>query len=113
MRAAIFYEAHAPLQIEDVPIPALSAGEVLVKVAACGLCHTDLHYTDHGVPTVKHPPLILGHEATGIVALDRAWCNQHKGRRPRAAARDSYLWTMRGLSRWAREYLPAHAHVRQ
>lgn len=67
MRAAIFYEAHAPLQIEDVPIPALNAGEVLVKVAACGLCHTDLHYIDHGVPTVKHPPLILGHEATGIV----------------------------------------------
>jgi alcohol dehydrogenase, propanol-preferring len=68
MRAAIFYEANAPLQIEDVPIPELSAGEILVKVAACGLCHTDLHYIDHGVPTVKHPPLILGHEATGIVA---------------------------------------------
>jgi alcohol dehydrogenase, propanol-preferring len=69
MRAAIFYEANAPLQIEEVPIPALNAGEILVKVAACGLCHTDLHYIDHGVPTVKHPPLILGHEATGIVAL--------------------------------------------
>ena len=67
MRAAIFYEPNAPLQIEDVPIPALKAGEILVKVAACGLCHTDLHYIDHGVPTVKHPPLILGHEATGIV----------------------------------------------
>ena len=40
-----------------------------MKVAACGLCHTDLHYIDHGVPTGKHPPLILGHEATGIVAL--------------------------------------------
>jgi 6-hydroxycyclohex-1-ene-1-carbonyl-CoA dehydrogenase len=40
-----------------------------VKVAACGLCHTDLHYIDHEVPTVKPPPLILGHEAAGIVAL--------------------------------------------
>ena len=45
MRAAIFYEANAPLHIEDVPIPELSAVEILVKVAACGLCHTDLHYT--------------------------------------------------------------------
>ncbi len=69
MRAAVFHESNAPLQIENVPIPELSAGEILVKVAACGLCHTDLHYIDHGVPTVKHPPLILGHEATGIVTL--------------------------------------------
>jgi 6-hydroxycyclohex-1-ene-1-carbonyl-CoA dehydrogenase len=68
MRAAIFYEANAPLRIEDVLVPALNTGEILVKVAACGLCHTDLHYIDHGVPTAKHPPLILGHEATGIVA---------------------------------------------
>ena len=69
MRAAVFYESSVPLYIEDVPIPELSDGEILVKVAACGLCHTDLHYIDHGVPTVKHPPLILGHEATGIVSL--------------------------------------------
>src|SRR5215471_18486446 len=69
MRAAIFYEANAPLRIQDVPVPALNTGEILVKVAACGLCHTDLHYIDHGVPTAKHPPLILGHEAAGIVAL--------------------------------------------
>ncbi len=39
-----------------------------MRVAACGLCHTDLHYIDHGVPTAKRPPLILGHEATGVVA---------------------------------------------
>ena len=69
MRAAIFYEANTPLHIEDVPVPELSAGEILVKVAAFGLCHTDLHYIDHNVPTAKGPPLILGHEATGIVTL--------------------------------------------
>ena len=68
MRAAIFYEAHAPLRVQDWPEPALHEGEVLVRVAACGLCHTDLHYIDHGVATAKTPPLILGHEATGIVA---------------------------------------------
>lgn len=41
---------------------------MLVKVAACGLCHTDLGYIDHGVPTFKKPPLILGHEISGTVA---------------------------------------------
>src|SRR5215472_15393158 len=69
MRAAVFYGPNMPLRVEDVAVPALDAGEILVKVAACGLCHTDLHYIDHGVPTVKHAPLILGHEATGIVTL--------------------------------------------
>lgn len=78
MRAAIFYEPNAPLRIEDVPVPELSAGEILVKVAACGLCHTDLHYIDHGVPTFKHPPLILGHEAAGIVALTAPGVNSIK-----------------------------------
>lgn len=68
MRAAIFYEAHAPLRVEDWPEPTPDDGEILVRVAACGLCHTDLHYIDHGVATAKSPPLILGHEATGIVA---------------------------------------------
>ena len=69
MRAAVFYGPDMPLRVEDMPVPALDAGEVLVKVAACGLCHTDLHYIDHGVPTVKTPPMILGHEATGTVVL--------------------------------------------
>ena len=68
MRAAIFHEAHAPLQVGEWPDPTPSADEVLVRVAACGLCHTDLHYIDHSVPTAKQPPLILGHEATGVVA---------------------------------------------
>ncbi len=69
MRAAVFYGPHQPLRIESVPEPELNAGEILVKVAACGLCHTDLHYIDHDVPTVKKPPMILGHEAAGTVAL--------------------------------------------
>jgi alcohol dehydrogenase, propanol-preferring len=68
MRAAIFYEASAPLAVRDWADPVPNHDEILVRVAACGLCHTDLHYIDHGVPTAKQPPLILGHEATGIVA---------------------------------------------
>ncbi|HEV2581270.1 MAG TPA: alcohol dehydrogenase catalytic domain-containing protein, partial [Ktedonobacteraceae bacterium] len=69
MRAAVFYGPNLPLRVEDMPVPAVEAGEVLVKVAACGLCHTDLHYIDHGVPTVKPPPMILGHETSGTVVL--------------------------------------------
>lgn len=68
MKAAVFYAAKEPLRVEEVPTPEPGPGEMLVKVAACGLCHTDLHYTDHGVPTFKKPPLILGHEVSGSVA---------------------------------------------
>ena len=68
MRAAVFYGAGQKLVIEEVPTPVPTDGELLIKIAACGVCHTDLHYIDHGVPTFKKPPLILGHEASGIVA---------------------------------------------
>jgi 6-hydroxycyclohex-1-ene-1-carbonyl-CoA dehydrogenase len=68
MKAAVFYAAKEPLKVEEWPTPTPGPGEVLVKVAACGLCHTDLHYIDHGVPTFKKPPLILGHEVSGQVA---------------------------------------------
>ena len=68
MRAAVFTGPNVPLQIGIVPRPEPDAGELLVKVAACGLCHSDLHYMDHGVPTFKTPPLVLGHEISGTVA---------------------------------------------
>jgi 6-hydroxycyclohex-1-ene-1-carbonyl-CoA dehydrogenase len=68
MKAALFRAAHQPLEIANVPTPKPAAGEALVKVAACGVCHTDLHYIDHGTPTFKTPPLILGHEISGTVA---------------------------------------------
>ena len=53
--------------LEDRPVPEPRVGEALVRVVACGVCHTDLHYLDHGVATAKPPPLILGHEVAGIV----------------------------------------------
>lgn len=67
MKAAVFHEAHRPLAVEDVPVPKPGPGEVLVRVSACGVCHTDMHYIDHGVKTFAPPPLILGHEAAGLV----------------------------------------------
>lgn len=68
MKAAVFHGPNQPLKIEEVPTPVPGAGQLLIKTAACGVCHTDLHYIDHGVPTFKKPPLILGHEPSGTVA---------------------------------------------
>src|SRR4030043_920377 len=51
----------------SIPLPPLGPGEVLVKVAGCGVCHTDLGYFYDGVPTVQKPPLTLGHEISGVV----------------------------------------------
>ena len=66
----------APGKIEkaEIPVPDLSPGEVLVEIAGCGVCHTDLGYFYDGVPTVSKPPLTLGHEISGtVVAGDEAW----------------------------------------
>jgi 6-hydroxycyclohex-1-ene-1-carbonyl-CoA dehydrogenase len=58
----------------SIPVPPLRPGEVLVKVAGCGVCHTDLGYFYDGVPTVSKPPLTLGHEISGtVVAGDEKW----------------------------------------
>lgn len=67
MKAALYYKGEKALRIEEVPKPTPGPGEALVKVAACGVCHTDLHYLDHGVSTFKEPPMIPGHEISGIV----------------------------------------------
>ncbi len=68
MKAAIFEGTNQPLVVKEIPTPSPAPDQILVQVAACGLCHTDLHYTDHGVPTFKKPPLVLGHEISGTVA---------------------------------------------
>ena len=51
MRAAILRSVGGPLELDEVPTPEPGPGEARVKVVACGFCHTDLHYLDHGVPT--------------------------------------------------------------
>ncbi|HCY86890.1 MAG TPA: 6-hydroxycyclohex-1-ene-1-carbonyl-CoA dehydrogenase [Desulfobacteraceae bacterium] len=57
-----------------VDVPELTPGTVLVQVAGCGVCHTDLGYFYDGVPTVSKPPLTLGHEISGtVVAGDDHW----------------------------------------
>ena len=65
MRAAIMHESGSPLVIEEVEIDAPGPGEVLVRVQASGLCHSDLHVLQG---KLSNPvPVILGHEAAGVV----------------------------------------------
>ena len=62
------------LEKKEIPVPELQPGEVLVEVAGCGVCHTDLGYFYDGVPTVSKPPLTLGHGISGtVVAGVDAW----------------------------------------
>jgi propanol-preferring alcohol dehydrogenase len=68
MKAAVVREFGKPLVIECVPVPVPGPGEILVKVVACGVCHTDLHAADGDWPVKPTPPFIPGHEAAGIVA---------------------------------------------
>lgn len=68
MKAAVVKQFGKPLTIEDVPVPQPGPGEVLVRVKACGVCHTDLHAASGDWPVKPVPPFIPGHEAAGIVA---------------------------------------------
>jgi propanol-preferring alcohol dehydrogenase len=68
MKAAVVKAFGKPLVIEDVPVPVPGPGEILVKVKACGVCHTDLHAASGDWPVKPTPPFIPGHEAAGIVA---------------------------------------------
>lgn len=67
MRAAIYREPYTPLDLTDWEKPVPEQDEILVEIAACGICHTDLRYIDHGISPVKSPPMILGHEVSGTV----------------------------------------------
>ena len=58
----------------SLDVPELKPGEVLVEIAGCGICHTDLGYFYDGVPTITKPPLTLGHEISGtVVDGDSNW----------------------------------------
>jgi len=68
MKAAVVHEFKQPLRIEEVPVPTPGAGQILVKIAASGVCHTDLHAADGDWPVKPKPPFIPGHEGVGHVA---------------------------------------------
>jgi S-(hydroxymethyl)glutathione dehydrogenase/alcohol dehydrogenase len=66
IRAAVLEEFAAPLHVTEVDLAEPKAGEVLVRLEACGVCHTDM-YTASGVDPSGYAPAVLGHEGSGIV----------------------------------------------
>lgn len=68
MKAAVVHQFGQPLAIEDVPVPEVPDGQVLVKIVASGVCHTDLHAASGDWPVKPSLPFIPGHEGVGHVA---------------------------------------------
>ncbi len=64
MRAAV-YTGDSTVSVESVPTPAIGPGELLIRVEACGICHTDLKKIEYNLLT---PPRIFGHETAGVIA---------------------------------------------
>lgn len=68
MKAAVVRSFGKPLTIEEMPVPRPADDQILVKIAASGVCHTDLHAAEGDWPVKPHPPFIPGHEGVGHVA---------------------------------------------
>ncbi|MDF2751224.1 MAG: Alcohol dehydrogenase GroES domain protein, partial [Gaiellaceae bacterium] len=66
IRAAVLEEFGAPLEVQELDLAEPRAGEVLVRLVACGVCHTDL-YTASGADPSGYAPTVLGHEGAGVV----------------------------------------------
>jgi propanol-preferring alcohol dehydrogenase len=67
MRAAVVHDFARPLVVEEVPKPTAGPGEIVVRVEASGLCHTDIHAAHGDWPVKPAPPFTPGHEGVGIV----------------------------------------------
>src|SRR5687767_15461931 len=65
VRAVVAHGKGQPVTIETINVPDPGPGEAVVKVQACGVCHTDLHYREGGIN--DDFPFLLGHEAAGVV----------------------------------------------
>ncbi|WP_313025620.1 alcohol dehydrogenase AdhP [Pseudomonas lopnurensis] len=68
MKAAVVHAFGEPLRIEEVKVPLPGPGQILVKIEACGVCHTDLHAAEGDWPVRPSLPFIPGHEGVGYVA---------------------------------------------
>src|SRR5574341_24149 len=76
MKAAVLYEARQPLKIEELEMPDVGEEDVLIKVASCGVCHTDLKVAEGRNRFT--PPTILGHEVAGTVEDVGSQCKDFK-----------------------------------
>jgi len=64
MHAAV-YRGSSVVKVEEIPTPSIGPGEILIRVEACGICHTDLKKIEHNL---LEPPRVYGHETAGVVA---------------------------------------------
>jgi len=78
MRAVLFDAPGLPLRLAEIAIPQPGPGQVLIKVLACGVCHTDLHIVDGEISEPKLP-LILGHQIVGKVVQEGQGAIRFKG----------------------------------
>lgn len=69
MRAAVVHHLGSPAEIEERPVPQPGPGQILVRLEACGLCHTDIHAMRGDWPVKPHVPLVPGHEGVGLVEM--------------------------------------------
>ena len=67
MKAAVVTDFTQPLELQERPVPEPGPGQVLVRVEACGLCHTDIHAAHGDWPVKPAPPFVPGHEGVGMV----------------------------------------------
>jgi len=82
MKAAVVTSFDTPLTIEERQVPEPGPGQVLVRMEACGLCHTDIHAAHGDWPVKPTPPFVPGHEGVGIVtALGAGVTNRAVGDR--------------------------------
>ena len=114
IRAAVLEDFGQPLVVQELDLAEPRDGEVLVRLAACGVCHTDL-YTASGADPTGYAPCVLGHEGAGVV--ERVGEGRHPGRsgRPRHHALRARVRRVRPLPERADEPLrrdPRHAGAR-
>jgi propanol-preferring alcohol dehydrogenase len=67
MRAAVVPVLGSPLEIRDLPVPTPKPGQILVRIEACGVCHTDIHAARGDWPVKPSAPFVPGHEGVGVV----------------------------------------------
>ena len=78
MRAAVVPELGAKLEVRELPVPEPGPGQVLVKIEASGLCHTDIHAAYGDWPVKPKPPFIPGHEGVGVITATGPGALLHK-----------------------------------
>src|SRR5271154_4970019 len=74
---ALLLSQYNHLEMAEFPVPAPQPQEVLIRVAACGICGSDVHGYD-GTSGRRIPPIIMGHEAAGVVAAVGAGVTKYK-----------------------------------